>query len=61
MMRQAHSKGYVFGFKNDLLMNQTKSRDTSMHGVNSWRPDQAEAVNSDRTDKIEVAKFPPKI
>ena len=26
MMRQAHDKGYFFGFKNDILMNHKKSR-----------------------------------
>ena len=33
MMRKAHQQGYVFGFKNDLLINQRRSRE----------PDKAEA------------------
>ena len=61
-MRQAHSKGYVFGFKNDLLMNQTKLRDTSMPAISSESSYQIEAyevpqsVNSDLTERIKAAE-----
>ena len=44
MMRKAHQQGYVFGFKNDLLINQRRSRE----------PDKAEAE-----DQFELESYKP--
>ena len=45
MMRQAHDKGYFFGFKNDILMNHKKSRAEETYRDNFGNP--GESVNKE--------------